>query len=191
MIHAFAIDLQICQVEKLIPEVARTSIMNWFQLCRDVCSKALIHVLRGDVSGNVVEIDESLFGKKRKYNRGSGNQKTWVFGATEKGTRNCVMQIVERRDRDKLLPIIKNNIARGTTIYSDQWAAYCSLPEEGYQHDTGNYSKEFKSDSGCCTNTIEGLWGNVKLRIKKMKGIYSDKLPVVLDEYMYRYRYMF
>ena len=41
-------------------------------------------LLEGTVSRNIVEIDISLFGKKRKYNRGSGNQNIWVFGAVER-----------------------------------------------------------------------------------------------------------
>ena len=98
------------------------------------------------------------------------------------------MTIVDKRDRETLLPIIKQNISPGSTVFSDKWGAYYTLSDEGYVHDTVNHSKEFKSESGCCTNTIEGLWGNVKLKIKKMKGVASGKLPEILDEYMYRYR---
>ena len=163
-----------------------------FQVVWAVCTKTLKEdplILGGALSGNVIEIDESLFGKKRKYHRGSGNQKIWVFGATEKHTRKAFLQIVDRRDRKTLLPIIKEHVASGSTIYSDGWGAYYTLSGEGYIHDTVNHSVEFKSESGCCTNTIEGLWGNVKLKIKKMKGIYPDHLQAILDEYVYRYRY--
>jgi hypothetical protein len=62
------------------------------------------------------------------------------------------------------------------------------LAQEGYNHLTINHSKEFKSDNGCCTNAIEGLWSLAKLKIKKMKGILPSKLPCILDEFMYRYR---
>ena len=53
------------------------TIINWYSFCRDIGSEALMDnllLLEGTVSGNIVEIDESLFGKKQKYNRGSGNQ---------------------------------------------------------------------------------------------------------------------
>ena len=192
IIYCYAIDLQVYQCLKMLPGVSKTTVIDWYNFCRDVCSRSLINrpcILRGNLSGNVIEIDESLFGKKRKYHRGSGYQTVWVFGATEKNTRNCFMQIVARRDRDTLMPIIKKYIATGSTIYSDRWAAYFTLTEEGYVHDTVNHTEEFKSKTGCCTNTIEGLWGNAKLRIKKMKGVYTDRLAVMIDEYMYRYRY--
>lgn len=128
--------------------------------------------------------------KKRKYHRGAGpKQQLWVFGGKERNTRNAFMRIVEKRDRDTLLPIIKSQIELGSTIFSDQWGAYFTLNEEGYKHDTVNHSKEFKSATGVCTNGIEGLWGNVKLKIKKMKGVLPNHVPEILDEYMYRYRF--
>lgn len=189
--YFFAIDFQVYEVLKMIPEISEMSVIEWFGIFRDVCSRNLINTeaLCGDISGNIIEIDESLFGKKRKYHRGTGRQNTWVFGCVERSTRKAFLQIVDKRDRDTLLPIIQNCISKGSTIYSDQWAAYFTLSDEGYTHDTVNHSKEFKSSSGCCTNTIEGLWGLVKLKIKKMKGVLPHKLPQILDEFMYRYRY--
>ena len=34
------------------------------------------------------------------------------------------MRIVEKRDRDTLIPIIQECIAQGTEIHSDEWGAY-------------------------------------------------------------------
>jgi transposase-like protein len=120
---------------------------------------------------------------------GTGHQKYWVFGMLERGTRNSVLQLVERRDRQTVLPIIKAHVEEGSTIYSDQWAAYFTLKDEGYTHLTVNHSEEFMSAEGCCTNGIEGLWGLAKLRIKKMKGVLPCRSPIYLDEFMYRYRF--
>lgn len=185
-------DFQIYQAEKLIPSVDHKTVIEWYDILRGICSSALLRnpvVLGEGINADVIEIDESLFGKKRKYHRGTGNQKFWVFGLTERNTRNSVLRLVEKRDKDTLIPIIKSCVKQGATIYSDMWAAYNDLEKEGYVHDTVNHSKEFRSSSGCCTNTIEGLWGLAKLRIKKMKGILPSHLPVVLDEFMFRYRF--
>jgi transposase-like protein len=192
ILYAFGIDLQVYQCMKLMPHLDEKTIIDWFGFFRDACSNALLRnpVRLGSNTGvdtNIVEIDESLFGKKRKYNRGTGNQKYWVFGMLERGTRNSVLQLVERRDRQTLLPIIKAHVEEGSTIYSDQWAAYFTLKDEGYTHLTVNHSEEFMSAEGCCTNGIEGLWGLAKLRIKKMKGVLPCRLPIYLDEFMYRY----
>jgi transposase-like protein len=116
--------------------------------------------LGSDINSNIIEIDESLFGKKRKYHRGTGNQKYWVLGMVERNTRKSVLQLVERRDRNTLIPIIEKYVEIGSTIYSDMWAAYNSLGSDGFEHKVVNHSVEFKSDDGCCTNTIEGLYGD-------------------------------
>lgn len=197
ILYAFGIDMQVYQCMKLVPEIDEKTIIDWYSLFRDACSSALLRkpVVLGQTEGgvdtNIVEIDESLFGKKRKYHRGTGNQKYWVFGIVERGTRNSILQLVDKRDRDTLLPIIKRYVAPGSTIYSDKWAAYDTLSDEGYAHLSVNHSVEFKSDDGCCTNAIEGLWGLAKLRLKKMKGVLPSKIPMYLDEFMYRFKYGF
>ena len=58
------------------------------------------------------------------------------------------MQLVDKRDRQTLQPIIMANIAPGTEIHSDEWGAYVGL--------TGKYYK----DSNCCRNdyVIFQLW---------------------------------
>lgn len=96
--------------------------------------------------------------------------------------------MVEDRKRDTLIPLIKAHVKKGSTIHSDQWAAYYRL-NEGYTHETVNHTEEFVTEAGVATNEIEGLWGNVKLRIKKMKGVGVDTLDFILNEFMYRYRY--
>ena len=37
--------------------------------------------------------------------------------------------------------------------------------------------------------TVLKDWGIVKGKIKKMKGILPHRVPAMLDEFMYRYRY--
>lgn len=101
---------------------------------------------------SIVEIDESLIGKKKGNTIAEPVTKNFCFfGMVERGTRNCVMQFVDRRDKDILIPIIKRYIIPGSKIFSDMH--------------TPRTSVEFKSNEGCCTNYIEGLWGLAKLRI--------------------------
>ena len=113
----------------------------------------------------MVEIDESLFARKIKYHKGRVPRKSiWVFGTVERGSRRLFLTTVPRRNRETLLPIIKNTIDVGAHIHSDEWAAYANLNEEGYIHETVNHTEEFRSDSGCCTN--KGIRSLAKLRIK-------------------------
>ena len=70
IIWLFGIDMQVYQCEKMLPDVAHTTVIEWFRKFRGICPKTLKEdplILGGALSGNVIEIDESLFGKKRKY----------------------------------------------------------------------------------------------------------------------------
>lgn len=66
------------------------------------------------------------------------------------------------RSRETLLPIFQKYVFPSTT-FLDQWAAYNTIGNEGFQHQAVNHSIEFVSDNGCCTNAIEGLWDLIKL----------------------------
>lgn len=182
-------DFQIYEVEKLV-EINHCTVIEWYDTFRE----KIIHFLKEDPivlgeSMGTIEIDESLYGKKRKYNRGTGKQDTWVFGMVEKGTRKVIFRVVERRNRDTLIPIIKENAVEGSVIHSDCWAAYNSLADEGFIHKTVNHSEEFKAEDGTCTNEIEGIWGITKNKIKKMKGVRHERIGDLLHEFSYRYRH--
>ena len=172
-------------------DVNHKTVIEWYSNLRAECSTFLKEdkMTLGNNDESIIEIDESLFGKKRKYNRGSGRQDQWVFGMVEKGTRKVIFHLVEKRNREVLLPLITDSVQLGSQIHSDCWRAYASLQSEGYLHKTVNHSVEFKGVDGTCTNEIEGLWSLVKLRIKAMKGILHDKIGSILDEFSYRYRY--
>ena len=111
--------------------------------------------------GHIVEIDESLFGK-RKYNRGHGVHGAWVFGGVDRTTGEVFALPVEKRNAAALTLIIKHFIKSGTTIHSDQWAAYRKLSDEGFVHATVNHSIEFKAPDGTHTNLIECMWRHFK-----------------------------
>lgn len=101
------------------------------------------------------------------------------------------MQIVPDRTAATLLPIVRQHVGNGTTVYSDQWAAYrhlSSLPNVS-RHETVNHSVEFVSPTGVHTQNIESYWNRVKTKFKRMKGCHEHQLPSYLDEFMYRERY--
>ena len=102
------------------------------------------------------------------------------------------MQIVPQRDAMTLLPIIRNHVAPGTTVWSDQWRAYnrvSSIPNVN-SHGTVNHSIEFVDQvTGVHTQNIESYWNRVKIKIKRMRGCHEEQLAGYLDEFMYRERY--
>ena len=99
------------------------TIVDWKNFMRDLCGEYFTrHPAKIGGVGHVVEIGESAW-TKRKYNRGRRVLNKWVFGGIARDTRECFAVVVDRRDAASLLPIVREYVLPGTTIYSDQWAA--------------------------------------------------------------------
>ena len=103
------------------------------------------------------------------------------------------MEIVEKRDAAILLPIILAHTRPGTTIHSDQWAAYRDLHRRlptVVAHRTVNHSRHFVDPTtGAHTQAIESYWSQVKTKLKSMRGTTDEMLGGHIDEYMWRERY--
>ena len=81
----------------------------------------------------VVQIDDSLYNHKSKYQRGRRpSNETWVFGITDTSTKPSItyMEAVAKRDKVTLLPIIEKIVRAGSIIYSDEWRAYSQIQEK-------------------------------------------------------------
>ncbi|VDI65518.1 Hypothetical predicted protein [Mytilus galloprovincialis] len=128
-----------------------------------------------------VELDESLFGRKCKYHKGKDSgTNVWVFGIKEKTSNRIVLYPVDKRSREVLLPLIKRHVEAGSTIFSDGWAAYLTLNQEGYRHFAVSHASTFKQTyenpkSGeridVDTNTIEGAWKHCRDHFKKINEV--------------------
>lgn len=189
LFYLFSLDVQPFIVEKMVPDVSHTTILKIYESYRRKCSEKL---WSGDVIGeeaesSIVELDESYFGKKRKYNRGRIQKRVWVFGLVERQTNKVLLKTVPNRKKETLLPLITAHVSKQATIYHDDFATYRHLETIGYKHGTVNHSREFKSKDGVCTNKIEGVWGLVKTRICSMHGIRHEHLQEILDDFAYRY----
>ena len=101
------------------------------------------------------------------------------------------MEIVSARDAATLLPIIRDHVMPGTTICSDEWAAYNNVYTLApvVTHETVNHSISFVSPTGVHTNHIESYWNRAKIKLKRMRGCHTSQLPSYLNEFMWRERY--
>ena len=138
--------------------------------------------------GHVVEVDESVF-RKRKYNQGAHRPTQWVVGGFDRETKEGFLVPVPDRSAATMLPILCEWIEPGTTIYSEQWRAYSQLSQNGFGHETVNHSLHFRDpETGVYTNGIEGMWGNTKLKLQYMNGTAKDLLLDYLSEFMWAQR---
>ncbi|KAL6460862.1 hypothetical protein MHYP_G00308280 [Metynnis hypsauchen] len=75
----------------------------------------------------------------------SWKRKNWVFGVLEirDTSRRPVLRLVEKRNRETLMPLIKKHVRKHSIVVSDEWRAYSNLTQEGYQHVKVNHSVNY------------------------------------------------
>ena len=72
IIYFYGIDMQIFEIEKFT-DISHTTVIEWYKKLRRLMKEFLETdpLTLGKTEGSIVEIDESLFGKKAKYHRGT------------------------------------------------------------------------------------------------------------------------
>ncbi|XDV13931.1 hypothetical protein PO909_002229 [Leuciscus waleckii] len=187
-IHRFSQGLHMRQVDRMLDNISNSSatLSKMSMKLRSVCVRSMrrLRKKRGQKVGGLnicVHIYESKFRHRRKYARGryggAWRRKSWVFGMVEiMPSRKPVLRLVDKRDKTTLLPIIEKHVKRGSIIHSDEWRAYSTLSERGYQHHTVNHSIHFVNPlTGVHTQTIERAWANFKTEVWRLRANRSEK----------------
>ena len=121
----------------------------------------------------------------------------WVLGIISEEERGrVVLETIDARDIDSIIPIIQKRVAPGTIIKTDGLPTYdCVqyLPEGvprhlRYKHVVVNHSHHLVDPwTGVNINLVEGNWFHFKASIPK-SGVHSRKTVYAsyLSEYAYR-----
>ena len=158
--------------------------------------------------GNV-ECDEVYIGGKEKWKHKSmrtphtqgrsTKTKTPVFGMMERtyieDEKGDIVPmsyvhafVVEKTDKATLQPIIKQFVAEGSTVITDELNAYSGLEKIGYGHNIVNHGAEQYANGDIFTNTIEGFWSHFRRMITGCYHDVSDEhLQQYIDEAVYRW----
>ena len=141
----------------------------------------------GPLKGHV-EMDEAYIGGVRPGKRGRGAaHKSVVFGMLERDGDVRGM-VVENARRVTLRPIIKENVAPGTTISSDEYWPYQILKLHGYIHGTVGHRKGEYVNGIHHTNSIEGFWSHLKRGIRSTHtSVSKQHLQKYVDEFSFRF----
>lgn len=158
----------------------------WFVLHR------LRHAARTDsfnapLSGSV-EVDETFVGGRetnkhasKKLNQGRGIVgKTVVLGMVQRNGEIRAGVVPDTR-RVTLQGVVRDHVAKGSKLYTDEHSAYRGLNGEYVHHTNHHMSGRYVIDGHNHTNTIESVWALLK---RQIIGVHHWISPKHLDRYI-------
>jgi transposase-like protein len=177
---------------QLAKQVGVTQKTGWFI---DHRVRSAMKQNKGNLFGTF-EIDETYIGglekNKRASKRTAGTQgrspkvKTPVVGMVQRGGE-VRTQVVERVTMQTVENQIKDNAAKGSQIYSDDFLSYARIgkmfPHKAVGHGRGEYV-----NGDCHTNGIESFWALFKRGYHGIYHFMSKKhLQKYVDEFTFRF----
>lgn len=186
-------------------DIGVTQKTAWFLLhrIREMLNDKAPVLLKGKV-----EVDETYVGGKEKNKHQSAHAKAKRLekaggklgrGTQSSDTKSVVVGLLERdgsvinfvvpkADEENLLPLIEQNVEKGSTMLTDGLNMYCGVVALGYNHEAVNHSAGEYVRGDSHTGTIDGYWSLLK---RGIVGIYHNVSPKHLhrycDEFAYRY----
>ncbi|HRJ87094.1 MAG TPA: IS1595 family transposase [Pyrinomonadaceae bacterium] len=136
-----------------------------------------------------VEADETYIGgsaknmhkakrERFKMKGGRRDHKTAVLGMVERKGR-VRAKVIKNNRGGTLVPLVRENVAEGSELYTDQWEAYELLASD-YIHEAVNHSIEYVRGN-IHTNSIENFWSLMK---RTIRGTYVSVAPEHLQKYV-------
>jgi transposase-like protein/ribosomal protein S27AE len=183
-------DMQIKTRKEIRTKSQKTSYI-WYNKLRKLSYTIMTSLRPQKIGGigHIVEIDESLF-SKRKYNVGRSVRQIWVLGGIDITTGDSFFVEVLRRDAQTLENVIRENVEIGSTIFTDGWRGYTNLANLGYTHYTVNHKENFiDSISLANTQAIENSWSVFK---RKMRARYINggcNITLVFVEFLFKKKF--
>ena len=179
---------------QLAKDISVTQKSAWFLLHR--LRYAFDHPNFQKALGNIVEIDEAFIGgeaknkhankKNRNEDGNTIHEKQPVIGMKERDG-NIVAIVVPDRNKETILPVIRNVVDKDSTIMTDDYSAYNDLKKD-YSHFSVNHSAKEYVNAMAHTNGIENFWSHLK---RGIDGIYhwvsKEHLQSYVDEFTLRF----
>lgn len=171
----------------LATDLGITQKTAWFVLHR------LRHAARTDsfnapLSGEV-EVDETFVGGRehnKHQSKKTGNKrghsvelKTVVMGLVQRGGE-VRAGVIDNARAGTLRPIVERNVAKGSTVYTDEHQGYNDLRHD-YDHQQVNHRKGEYARGAATTNAVESLWALFK---RQYHGTHHFISPKHMDAYL-------
>lgn len=134
----------------------------------------------GGNQNKVVEADETFIGKKRDVTKKRGyGHKHAVLTLIDRTSGEARSFHVDKATAADIVPIVRANVAKETTVATDEASHYASLNRE-YFHGAVNHGQEEWVVGEFHTNSCEGYFSHFK---RSVRGTYSH----ISEKHLHRY----
>ena len=113
-------------------------------------------------------------------------EKPPIFGMIQRGGQVVIRMLADVK-RVTIGPLIRETIAEGSVVYTDEYDIYARPPRWGYTHHTvchaaGEFARDDDGDGFCevHVNTLEGFWSLLRSWLRPHRGIAQESLPLYL-----------
>lgn len=158
--------------------------------------RAMVNTTREPLRGEV-EVDDTWVGGEQAGLRGSRQLKerraALVLAAVEKRGRasgRLRMSVIPDFKASTIIPILRRNIAAGSTIYTDGLKSFAGLTEVGFKHMTRiqPLRSELRKGAKSAVPLADRAIGNLQQwLIGTYHGVSKGQLQVYLDEFVFRH----
>jgi transposase-like protein len=171
-----------CQMQRTLKVAYRTA---WY-LCHRI-RKAIEEAKKKPQLTGTVEVDETYVGGKYDARRSRDRyDKQGVIGLLQRdGTFEA--RTIKRPTRKILTGIVRERVAKGATVYTDELPAYKSLSET-HQHGSVMHHRDEWVRGDIHTNSVESAWSLFKRSIVgSFHQISRKHMDAYLDEFEWRF----
>lgn len=116
--------------------------------------------------------------------RGTWNKdKPPIVGKTQRNGK-LKLDVLKNATKKKIRKSLK--VKEGSTVYTDDFTAYIGLDQD-YKHDTVNHSEREYARGDVHTNTIEGIFQDLRHWLNTFKGVCKKNLKYYVNLFEFRY----
>uniref|UniRef100_A0A8R1DJY9 DDE_Tnp_IS1595 domain-containing protein n=1 Tax=Caenorhabditis japonica TaxID=281687 RepID=A0A8R1DJY9_CAEJA len=167
-------------------KLSKTTICDWRQFLRGICTRIVNSYPPIGGSGKVVEIGESVIQARKHAKVTTLNEEyILVLGGIERGTHRIWMHTVPNRTKETFNATIGKHVDKESTVITNMFPAFDDLGKMCNRHEMLNQSIEsyrFTEDGlEVSTGLIENAWTRLK-----SNGSADNTLDSYLDEFVVR-----
>jgi len=86
--------------------------------------------------------------------------------------------------------LLRKRVAKGSIVCSDTFPRYTGATAKGYVHRLVRHGQqEYVESQGNHIDESEGFWGYLKGKLAAKGGVRSERLPLYIAEYVWRYNH--